>query len=158
MYTMPKYIYGGFPSFLNIHCTCRFHIIGILNQRFDYAVQIHPVIFLTQPQSQVVHENQTVTLSCQARVAHIVDRTYPLPTISWRYNGITLNTADSSKTIISNVPTGHSQLIIHNVSNYDTGQYRCVANDANGKYITISEPAYLTVLHTSKYIITSTCI
>ena len=109
----------------------------------QYAVQVESVIFIKEPESQILMDNEQLSLSCQARVAVLVSKR-PLPTISWRKNGIPL---DGENISINNTRLiGLSVLVIQETSTDSSGYYQCVANDEHGKYVTISRKATVTVL------------
>lgn len=104
---------------------------------------MEPVIFVKEPESQILTDNEQLSLSCQARVAVLVSK-QPLPTISWRKNGIPLDGENMS--ITTNTIIGLSVLVIQETNTNSSGYYQCVANDENGKYVTISRKATITVL------------
>lgn len=119
-------------------------------QNFQYAVQVKPVTFLLEPKSTIVSQESSITLTCQARVAPLVHSTTPLPSIKWRFDEAMIVNDNRRYRITTNTSIGLSQLIINNLTVLDAGRYQCIASDANGRYITISKPAIVTVLSTSK--------
>ena len=130
-----------------------FLTLGLFNlgsQNFQYAVQVKPVTFLVEPKSTAAIQESTITLTCQARVAPIVLSTTSLPSIKWRFDKASIVNDGKKHHITNNISIGLSQLIIDNLTVLDAGRYHCIANDANGRYITVSKPAVITVLSTGK--------
>lgn len=129
------------------YCGYSLSLIGLAGEH-NYAVQIDPVEFLVSPQPPVLitHIHSTLLLNCQARLSHIINKDVPLPVISWRHNG-SLISPTHSRILVTNTTGGrYSQLFINDVMDSDSGQYECVANDANNRYITVSDPTHVTVL------------
>ena len=127
--------------------------LGLSNlgsQNFQYAVQVKPVTFLVEPKSTVASQKSTITLTCQARVAPLVHSTISLPSIKWRFDKTLLVNDSRKHHITNNTNIGLSQLFINNLTVLDTGRYQCIAFDADGRYITVSKPAIVTVLSTGK--------
>ena len=120
---------------------CYLYVAGM----FDYAVQVQPVIFIKEPQSQLTTEGQSLTLSCQIRLAPLVSY-QPLPSIVWLKDDIIVTVEDSSMTISNNVSDGFSELIIPVINTSLSGSYQCLANDADERYSTISKKATITIL------------
>ena len=127
--------------------------LGLFNlgsQNFQYAVQVKPVTFLVEPKSTITSQKSSITLTCQARVAPLVHSATSLPSIKWRFDEAMIVNDNKRHHIITNTSIGLSQLTINNLTVMDAGRYQCIASDANGRYITISKPAIVTVLSTGK--------
>lgn len=65
----------------------------------------------------------------------------PVPTISWRKNGLSINKSDNYRISLSQ---DNKQLTIWNLKRTDRGEYQCVANNSLG--IETSNVATLIVL------------
>ena len=126
-------------------------IFPCLFQFLDYALQVRPVTFLQEPTSRIALVGSSVTFSCNTSIAPLVSN-YPLPTLTWRFNG-SAGTQSSWKVTSNSGEDGYSELHIENVTEGNAGYYECVSSDGGGNYITVSRRAWLTVV--SKYIIPS---
>lgn len=112
---------------------------------YNYAVQINPVIFLTHPLSDVQYETQALSLSCQANISHVVNKDVALPSVHWRYNGSIIRSSNRLR-INTNTTSGSSHLYFTSLSLSDAGLYECLADDSDGRYVTLSNPAIITVI------------
>ena len=115
------------------------------SSEYNYAVQINPVIFLTHPLSNVQYETQALSLSCQANISQVVNKDVALPSVNWRYNGSIIRSNNRLR-INTNTTSGFSNLYFTSLSVSDAGLYECVADDADGRYVTLSDPAIVTVI------------
>ncbi|XP_019858554.1 PREDICTED: uncharacterized protein LOC109586788 [Amphimedon queenslandica] len=136
------------PAFLLFYYSLLFSaVIAVTDSSSDYnyAVQINPVIFLTHPLSDVQYETQALSLSCQANISQVVNKDVALPSVHWRINGSIIRSNDRLR-INTNTTSGFSHLYFPSLSISDAGLYECVADDSDGRYITLSDPAIVTVI------------
>lgn len=123
------------------------HSLNLIGM-YDYAVQVEPVTFIEEPQSQLTTQGQSLILSCQIRLTPPVSN-QPIPTIDWLKDSFPITSEDHDITINTNVSVGFSELIIPVINTGLSGSYQCIANDADKRYSTISKKAVITVLSKS---------
>ena len=120
-------------------------------------VQNEPTVFLSEPQSRRVELGSPASFSCNSTIVPTGYPLYPQLTITWLKDGTGLK----SPRIVVEASGGYSHLYIANVTEGDAGYYQCSINDGpcyqdntpcpsleptTYTYITLSAPAYLTVI------------
>lgn len=109
------------------------------------------MIFIQEPVSQLLKVGDPLVLSCQARVAPLVNRNQPLPTVSWLKDKIPVTTSRHDVTLTTNSTNGFAELVVHETNTSWSGTYECIASDAEGEYVTISRKAMITVVSQGKW-------
>ena len=92
-------------------------------------------IVLVQPEiivellDQLENETNPTSFTCQATGE-------PAPDISWYFNGVMINVADTNKYMIMstsiNTTTTENTLTVYNVTSSDVGTYVCIATNELG--------------------------
>lgn len=90
------------------------------------SVVSYPPRILERPTKEItVHSRSTVELQCRAEGR-------PMPKISWILPNQTV-VSESSKGIGQALVTSDGTLVIHNLSIYDRGYYKCMASNSAGQ-------------------------
>lgn len=132
---------------LDTHMHTCTHVVAA---SFNYAVQVKPVIFLQEPVSKLIKVGDALTQSCQARVAQLVNRNQPLPTLRWLKDKIPITTSMIGVTITTNSTYGLTELVVQQANTSWAGSYECEARDGQDTYVTVSRRATVFVVSKGK--------